>query len=308
MKTKMNKLILFFIIILLCSCGEKKSRVPTTETMDSGRVEVFCDSSYLFAMDSVFKMYNERYKKVELVINYVNARIATSHLLSGKTRIAIIGRDYLRDEDSLLQHFNVPDFYKMEIANDGLVFFAQADFPLDTINTNILTEHFTNHKTLQSQISLPFEPEFAIAEQNSSEYGNFVNLVCKQNKVSYLPKLLPNTDSVLEYVKRNSKAIGICYLSQVQGKFYKILRVGYNDSAGNYIPATKPPHQSFIVMGEYPYITTLRLYLQDDKKNLPFWFGAFCEKENVSVNYYQSKRLVPLYATYKLDDQRRPKR
>ena len=291
------------------SCGERKNRVPITETIDSGRVEVFCDTAYLFAMDSVFKMYSERYPKVELVINYVNARITTSHLLSGKTRVAIIGRDYLRDEDSLLQHYDVSEFYKMEIANDGLVFFTQADFPLDTINTTNLTEHFTNHKTLRSQLpSLPFEPVFAIAEQNSSEYGNFVNLVCKRNKVSNHPKLLPNTDSVLEYVKQNPKAIGVCYLSQVQGKFYKILRVGYNDSNGVYVPATKPPHQSFILMGEYPYITTLRLYLQSDKKNLPFWFAAFCEKENVSINHYQSKRLVPSYATYKLDDQRRPKR
>lgn len=306
-KTKTNNLILLFIIVLFCSCNEKRNKVPTTETIDSGKIEVYCDASYQFAVDSVFSLYQERYPKVELVINYVNSRNATSHLLSGKTRVAIIGRNYLRDEDSLLKEYNVPDFYKMELANDGIVFFVQADFPLDTINTDILTEHFTNHKSLQSQLNtLNFEPEFVIVEQNSSEYGNFVNLICKQKKVSNHPKLLPTIDSVLEYVKHNPKAIGICYLSQVQGKFYKILRIGYNDSTGKYIPATKPPHQSFIVMGEYPYVTTLCLYLQDDTKNLPFWFGTFCEKENVSINNYQAKRLVPCYATYRLDDQRRP--
>jgi ABC-type phosphate transport system substrate-binding protein len=297
------------ILFIICACGENKNRIPSTETMDSGKVEVFCDSSYLFAMDSVFKMYQERYPKVELKINYVNARNVTSHLLSGKTRVAIIGRDYLKDEDSLLNQYNVPEFYKMEIVNDGLVFFTQADFPLDTINTDILTAHFTEHKTLQSMLpTLPFEPNFVIANQNSSEYGNFVNLVCNRDKIFNIPELLSNTDSVLEYVKNNPKAIGICYLSQVQGKFYKILRIGYNDTTGKYIQATKPPHQSFIVMNEYPYITTLRLYLQEDRKNLPFWFGAFCEKENISVNYYKQKRLVPCYATYQLDDQRRSRR
>jgi len=280
--------------------------------MDSGRVEVFCDNSYLFAMDSVFNIYKERYPKVELIINYVTARSAAAHLLSGKTRVAIIGRDYLKDEDSLLQEYNVADFFKLEIANDGLVFFVNVDFPLDTINTDILTEHFTNNKTLQSQLtSIPFEPQFVIAEQNSSEYGNFINLVCNKKKVTNQPKLLENTEAVLEYINNNPKAIGICYLSQVQGKFYKILRVGYNDTNGIYIPATKPPHQSFIVMGEYPYITTLRLYLQSSeniKHNLPYWFGMFCQKENVSVNHYQRMRLVPCFATYNLEDQRRPKR
>jgi len=310
-KTKISYRIYFGIslLILLYSCGEKRNSVPTTETMDSGKIEVYCDSSYLFVMDSIFNMYRDRYPKVDLVINYVSARNTTSHLLSGKTRVAIIGRDYLKDEDSLLQEYNVADFYKMEIANDGLVFFVQADFPLDTLNTDILIEHFNNNKTLQSKLtSLPFEPQFVIANQNTSEYGNFINFICNQNKLTNPPKLLANTEMVLEYVNDYPQAIGICYLSQVQGKFYKILRIGYNDANGKYIHASKPPHQSFIVMGEYPYITTLRLYLKENKKNLPFWFGTFCEREAVSVSHYQNKRLVPCYATYKLEDLRRPKR
>jgi ABC-type phosphate transport system substrate-binding protein len=197
----------------------------------------------------------------------------------------------------------------MDIANDGLVFFTQADFPIDTINEQILIDKFTDKKKVKEQIAkLDFEPEFVIAQQNSSEYGNFMNLVCKKKKIINPPILLSTSDSVIDYVKNNSQSIGICYLSQIQGKFFKLLRVGYTDKEGNYVNATKVPHQSFIVMGEYPYTTLLRLYLLEDRKNLPFWLGAFVEKENSSVNYYKQRRLVPCYATYNLEDERRPKK
>jgi ABC-type phosphate transport system substrate-binding protein len=275
--------------------------------MDSGKVEIFCDSSYKFAMDSVFQMYRQRYQKVDLTVQYVNARNATAHLLSGKTRLAIVGRNYLPDEDSLMKAYNVKPYYKMDIANDGLIFFVKPDFPLDTLNTDILQNYFTGDKQLTQLLghSKVQNPEFVIAEQNSSEYGNFTDLVCKNKPITKKMVLLPNTDSVLKYIDEHPTSIGIAYLSQVQGKFYKILRIGYRDSAGTYIPATKPPHQSYIVMGEYPYTTLLRLYLLEDKKNLPFWLGTFCEKEGVVVQYYQKMRLVPSFATYTLDDERR---
>jgi ABC-type phosphate transport system substrate-binding protein len=281
---KKYKIILIVAFLLLYGCNDSKKKIETNddttantsikmdsiETMDSGTIEVYCDSSYIFAMDSVFAMYRQRYDKVNLIIHYTNARNTTAQLLSGQTRVAIVGRDYLQDEDSLMQLYNVSKFYQMDIANDGLVFFTQRDFPTDTLNTEILYNVFTQNKKISSLLPLGVEPQFVIAEQNSSEYGNFIYLVCKQKKVTKNILLLPNTDSVLDYVKRNPNAIGICYLSQVQGKFYKILRIGYNDKDGKYIPATKESHQSYIIMNEYPYTTLLRLYLLEDRKNLPF--------------------------------------
>jgi ABC-type phosphate transport system substrate-binding protein len=301
---------ILLIIILLCvlnSCKDNQSKRPlSTETIDSGSVEVFCDEAYSFALDSVFKMYQERYKKVDLKINYVNARNATSQLFAGKTRVAIIGRDYLADEDSLLEAYNIQPYYQMNIANDGLVFFTQVDFPVDTLNDEILFKVFTQNKKFKDFLpNLKQEPELAISHQNSSEYGNLLNLVCKRKPLNHKLNLLPNSDSVINFVHKNPNAIGICYLSQIQGKFFKLLRIGYTDSKGNYVKATKVPHQSFIVMGEYPYITLLRLYLLEDRKNLPFWFGAFVEKEAISVNHYKKMRLIPSYATYKLEDERR---
>jgi ABC-type phosphate transport system substrate-binding protein len=298
--------LLVAICYLISACGEKQAKRPlSTETIDSGTVEVFCDEAYSFALDSIFAMYRQQYQKVNLKVNYVNARNATSQLLGGKTRVAIIGRDYLADEDSIMANYNIKPYYQMDLANDGLVFFTQVDFPIDTLNDEILLQVLTQKKKFKDFFpTLKEEPSLAISHQNSSEYGNLLNLVCKRNALNYPVQLLPNSDSVLAFVEQNPNSIGVCYLSQVQGKFFKLLRIGYTDEKGNYVQATKIPHQSFIIMGEYPYKTLLRLYLLEDRKNLPFWFGAFIEKENVSVNYYKKMKLIPSYAKYSLEDER----
>ena len=300
--------VIITVAVLLSNCDNKKKH--RIEQGNSGTVNVYCDEAYFFVMDSVFKMYQARNKNVELTVNFVNARNAKSQLLGGQTQVAILGRDNLADEDSLMQLYNVEPHLRMDIANDGLVFFTQADFPIDTLNDAVLLQVFTENKNLKNLLpNLNSEPEFVIANQNSSEYGNFINLVCQRKSPTKQITLLPNSDSVIKYVQNNPNAIGICYLSQVQGQFFKLLRIGYTDATGNYVRATKVPHQSFIVMGEYPYITTLRLYLLENRTDLiytPFWFGTFVEKDTEIVRFYQQKRLVPTFATFTLEDERRP--
>ncbi len=300
-------LFLLCALSLLFSCNSDKPKRPIShETIDSGSVEIFCDEAYYPILDSVFNMHRARYKNVELTVQSVNARNVLAHLLAGKTRLAIVGRDNLKDEDSLMHLYNVAPYYQMDIANDGLVFFVNPDFPIDTLNDEILLNVLTENKKFTSYLpTLTQEPTIAIAEQNSSEYGNLVNIVAKKKNIKRAMNLLPNADSVIAFVENNKNAIGVCYLSKVQGKFFKLLRIGYTDKDGNYVPATKPVHQSYIVLGEYPYKTLLRLYLLEDRKNLPFWVGAFLEKEAVAVKYYEKAKLLPCHAKYNLEDWRR---
>ena len=295
------------VFMLVSSCERNKPKRPlSTETIDSGAVEVYCDEAYIPALDTVFDFYKNRYKKVTLDIKPASARNVLAHLLAGKTRVAIVGRDNLPDEDSLMQLYNVAPYYRMDISNDALVFFANPSLKTDTLNEKIIFEVLTENKKIINFLpGLQIEPELVIAEQNSSEYGNLTNIVTKKKPIKKNMLLLPNSDSVISYVKSNPNAIGICYLSQVQGKFFKLLRIGYTSKDGSYIRATKPVHQSYVIMGEYPYTTMLRLYLLEDRKNLPFWFGAFIEKEAICVQYYKRARLMPVYAKYKLEDERR---
>ncbi len=301
--------ILFFILLIpfFYSCGGDKPKRPISqETIDSGSVEIYCDNAYTSILDSAFDMYRSRYKNVELTVKDVNARNALAHLLSGKTRVAIVGRSNLRDEDSLMQFYNVAPYYQMDIANDALVFFTNTDFPTDTLNDEMLFQVLTENKKFMDFLPhLTQEPILAIAQQNSSEYGNLINLVAKQKNIKRFMELLPNSDSVISFVKNHKNSIGICYLSQVQGKFFKLLRIGYTDKSGKYIQATKPVHQSYLILGEYPFETLLRLYLLEDRRNLPFWVGAFLEKEAVCVKYYERAKLVPCYAKYQLEDWRK---
>lgn len=305
---KINFYLLFaFSVLILASCQDSKPKQPlSTETIDSGAVEVFCDEAYSNILNPVFDMYRSAYPKVNLAVKSVNARNALATLLAGKTRAAIIGRDNLADEDSLMKLYNVEPYYQCDIANDGLVFFANTEFPTDTLTDSIIYQMLVENKKLMDILpNIQQEPELVIAHQNSSEYGNLANLAARKQKIKRPMTLLPSSDSVIACVKQNKNAIGICYLSQVQGQFFKLLRIGFTNKDGNYIAATKPVHQSYIVMGEYPYATLLRLYLLENRKNLPFWFAIYMEKEAQPVQYYKRARLIPSYAKYNLEDERR---
>ena len=80
--------IALFTVFFLSNCGDSKKRRPFSgEYTETGTINVFCDESYSFILDTVFQWYRERYDKVELNVNYVNARNAMAQLLSGQTNV-----------------------------------------------------------------------------------------------------------------------------------------------------------------------------------------------------------------------------
>ena len=148
MVTKYMILSLLSLFLLINSCDNKyETKNPEdVETMNSGKLDIVIDSQYSPLMDSTLKMYQKFYTKVKLNYSYVNAREAMSNLFNGKNRAVVVGRDYLKDEDSILNVYNIKSHLKMKIADDALVFFANPSFPTDTINKEMLEKYFVDKK------------------------------------------------------------------------------------------------------------------------------------------------------------------
>lgn len=304
----MIKKILYILIsiLILSSCGEEdkvdEKGEPVRESMDSGILEIVCDKSVFHVLDSAFNMYNRRYDNVKFSYDTVTARKAMALILSGNIRAAVIARDYLLDEDSLMKQHNVDKHLRMQILEDALVFFTQTESKLDTINEEEIKQVLQNK--LKMTDIYPFldeEPLFVINEQNSSEYANLMHLVTDNQTVKHPYRLLNGKDSVINYVKNNENVIGIGYLSQIIGRTdLKPLRVGFiNDSTDKHV-YPQVVHQAYIVMRKYPWIVTYYAYLLKDKRDLPYWFATYLAKENVIQKYFLDYGLVPTYAKFKL--------
>lgn len=300
-----NKVLILFLIlsVSILACNDKKTKPQAEqETMTRGKLTAYCDNTMVGLLDTLFKMYRAAYPDVELTVQSVTAREAMARLLSGEARVIFIARDYLKDEDSLMQAYKVEKHNVEEIADDALCFFANIKYPLDTLNAYQIFEILTNkNKFLTSYFKqLKEEPIIATLDQNSSVFANIQKLVVLNHPIQRRLMLFPTVDSLLLFVKNNQNAIGISYLSHIHRNLdFKPIAIGYNDTTGKYI-TPKPVHQAYIVQGLYPYIVTYKAMFLRNFKDLPFWFAMYISREATSTKYLTQSGVVPKYARFKL--------
>lgn len=289
--------IIFTILLFSCSPDDKGKSFPEyAETMNSGKLFVCIDSSISELISQPLDWYKTAYPKVELTYEVVSSRKSMQLLLSGDARAVVVARDYIKDEDSLMQAYNVKKHERFIMATDAIVFFTVKDFPLDTLNDLEIKSVLTEGTDLRSYYpKLEFEPELVISNLNSSEYAN-LRFEIAADKLSKELNLQATSVAVVDYVRKNPKSIGITLLSRVyQDSELKLLKIGFYDSTNKYI-RPKPVHQSYIVQGLYPYSVKLYVYLLSERRDLPFWFGKYLSIEEKVQRYFLKSGIVPEFA------------
>lgn len=297
-------LLLFALLdFAFISCNQEKNDTGNMQAASKDTINVLIDEAIAPMLEEPFKMYRESKPEIVLLTKVVKSREAMALLLSGKTKVAILARDYMKDEDSIMNAYGISPYPRKLFAQDALVFFAQKYFPIDTLNT-ILAKKLLTEKDISLVSYFPqlkTEPEIVINNNLSSEFANMFMLAAENKPIQKRLKTFSSSDSVVSYVCDNFNAIGIGLLSQVviDGRL-KCLRMGYVDSTGTYVPATKPVHQAYIVMGQYPYIVDEYVYLFDDLRNTAYWFAEFIAKERVVVEYFKNYGIAPVFMKYSL--------
>lgn len=299
-----NKIVLILITLLFISCDNKyEEKSPEdVETINSGKLSIYCDEVIKPVLDSAFKLYSIDYDNVELTVNYENSRNVMSQLLSSKSRVVVTARDYLADEDSLMNVYNIEKHKRFVIAFDGLVFFVNKNFPIDTLNSNQIENAIIKGESLNNSTQgLDFEPTYATLDQYSSVYANFNSLIVNDNPLKRKVELFENIEAVKKQVASNNSIIGIGFLSQlVNDDNFKMIRLGFDsDTLKKYI-TPKPVHQGYIVQDLYPYKVPYYAYLLEDRQNLPFWFGTYLAKQEKVQKLFLDKGIVPAFARIKL--------
>lgn len=300
---KINLIILAFAV-LFTSCDNKyEAKDPDDlETINSGKLTVYCDELIKPILDSAFNLYTKEYQKVELTTVYANSRNVMSQLLSKEARVIVNARDYLTDEDSLMKVYNIENHKRFIIAYDALVYFTNKNFPVDTLNANQIANSILLGKELNSTTAgLNFEPSYATLDQYSSVYANFNSMIVKDNPLKRKVELFDNIDALKKHVAANNSIIGICFLSQIiNEENFKMIRLGFDSDSLNQYITPKPVHQGYIVQDLYPYKVPYYTYLLEDRQNLPFWFGTFLAKQESVQRLFLDKGIVPAFARIKL--------
>lgn len=301
----MKKILLFTVFALIISSCDNKYEAKNpddAETINSGKLSIYVDEAIEGIIDSTFAMYEKDYPKVELTVNYENARNIMSQLLAAETRVAVSSRDYLSDELEQMKKFDVKKHKRFPIAYDGLVLFVNKDFPIDTLNADDISNAIRSGSSLSEKTNgLEFEPTYATLNQNSSVFANFQNNITYGDTLRKKVELLNNIEALKKQVLDNNSIIGIAYLSHLANDDrFKMLQLGFTtDSTEEYI-SPKPVHQGYIVQDLYPYKVTYWGYLLEDRQNLPFWFVTYLAKQTIVQQYFLNEGIVPAFAKINL--------
>lgn len=298
------KKISFILLIsfIMISCGDNKYEAKNPneiETMNSGKLSVVVDDAVKGIIDSGLVMYSKDYEKVLLTKDFKNARETMQQLLAGNSRVVVIARDYLRDEDSLMTEYKVKKHERMKIATDALVLFANKNYPIDTLNVNQVKDIFQNGKKLSELFKINGLSKYYINDVNSSVFSSFKKYILEDNPLGISLNYINSLDSLKDEVYNNN-GIGIALLSQVFGDDrFKMIELGYYDTNNVYV-SPKPVHQAYIVQGKYPYPVDIWVYLLEFRRNLPFWFASYLAKENKYQTVILEKGIVPEFARFEL--------
>ncbi|MFH1049695.1 MAG: substrate-binding domain-containing protein [bacterium] len=297
---------IFFLLSFTFFACNKSDKDPKAsgiyESVNSGTITCLVDEAVWDFMQPVFNMYDSAYKEIHPTFLKVTSREAMAQLLAGNVKVIVTPRDYLKDEDSLMKAFKVEPHERAIYAIDGLVFYVNKDFPLDSISDSQIKEILSKpDKKLKDYFPhLKKEPVFVCNDYTSSEYANLQKIVLKgtpsKNKIIFQK----NSELVKKYVRENPDAIGIGYLSQiVKDADLKGLMISFVDSSGKYI-FPHVVHQANILRKYYPYIVNHYVYILKKQRDRAFWFAMFLEREFVVQSYFNNSGIVPAYAKIKL--------
>lgn len=289
---------MIWLLPFINGCDNNTKNVQSEyEAWNSGELTVYYDNTLSPMIDTTFKLYQRAFPDIKAKFIPVSSREGMALLLNGKARVLLQSRNYLKDEDSLKNVFNVNLPTPWEFAEDALVFFISSANPVDTMNAKNVEKYFADYNVASKiGMNLAYNPEFVLPEVNTSVYSNFREFVLKNSKTQRTIKTFSSIDSVKNYVALHPNSIGIAYLSHISGDLrFKPIPLGYYDVKGDYVNP-KPVHQAYIVQGFYPYIIKHRIFLREEKKDIALWYATFLSKESYIQKYFKDFGIVPSYA------------
>jgi ABC-type phosphate transport system substrate-binding protein len=291
MKIRVLLVVLLGTFLFACESKYDTNKPNDKETMNSGKLTAYIDEDIAPLLDSAWTIYNKIYPNVDLKLVKTDARTCMSMILGGKERVALVSREYLKDEDSLMKVYKVQAHQKLKIADDAIVFFVNPTNKLNELNQNDIQNYFLGNESSKNQKLIAGNINSGIVA-NLSKYFAY-----KSNKVNHLK----NINEVKNVILKDNSKIGIGYLSQLaKDDRFKMIRISYYDSTGTLQPSSSV-HQSSIVLKKYPFVFSHYAYLLENRQNLPYWFATFVAKETKVQKLILESGIVPGFAIIKLN-------
>lgn len=287
--------ILAGVIATFLACDNRNP--DNGETLFRGNTHITCDREIVQLIVPQIDWFTQRHPDAHIALDTLTALDAMEKLLMGAVRAAIIARDYLPQEDSLLRAHSIEPHKRFTIATDAIVFAVPIESVLDTADENVLRKTVRGEQTVLSRL------RWALPKPTSSITAVLRKIV---GTIGIHAQYATDGDSVLALLAARRVDIGVVLLSQMLRKKNKArvrpLRIVIRDSVtGDKIAVL--PHVATIVKERYPFRVPIYGYLLETARNLPYGIVASIAQETVPQRAMLNAGIVPGYAKLQLVEQ-----
>lgn len=194
------------LTLVFCSC-EKNKQVSNVGTM-------VCIKSFENVMRQELIVYENVYKKAVVGCQYVSEGEALERLMSGDTRLAVLGRDLTDAEMARLKANNkTQNARSMQIAVDAIALIVNPENPVDSLTMKEIARILKGevHSWAQIQPGAPDIPIKVVVDDPSSGVATFIrNKVLEGAPFDSTRVVTANSlPGVFERVKKNKGYIGL---------------------------------------------------------------------------------------------------
>lgn len=288
MKTS-SRLLALVLLLAISGCQEEHQQ---GESLFQGNATIACDIEVARLVVPQIDTFTLQHEGAHIELQTTTALDAMQRLLTGRVRAAIVARDYLSQEDSLLRVYSIEPHKRFLIATDALVFVTAGNTQLDTASDEIIRRTLNGDRTWLAKY------RWSLPNANSSLTAHLRTIAGGAVRVSAV--LVPNGDSAIAALKQGKSDIGVALLSQflrqkVADPTLRALRIIIRDTAtGDRIAVA--PHAATIVKETYPYRVPIYGYLLETARNLPFGVIASIAQEPRPQRAMLHAGIVPGYA------------
>ncbi len=269
--------------VAMVACSGNQQNQPQ-DSPSEGSLTIYCDEYVMPLMQHEVAAYDSIYPNVHLTLVPTTARDAVVQLLSGKTKLSIIGRAFTDEERKLIEKYHLP-MGEYEIAKDAMAVIVNKSNPLDTIRIaslkNILlpkdsTKSTTTAVTSWKSLGVKFDKlvSTVVPVPGSSVYGYITDQITGEPLKS-ANVVCDSAEKVVSAVREYPGAIGFTDWDYVSSDTtVKVLRLAGVDSTGaqgNFIML----HPAYIYLKKYPLLHSVYGYTTEGRPALAKGFMAF---------------------------------
>jgi len=243
-----------FLLMLLSSCAQRREEKPDTSKVAITHIDsitVYCDEGFKYLMDQEIRIYEYEQPDQHIHIEYRSENEVLKAMMTDTFSSAILGRKLTEKENNDLFHNSNLQVTERGFAMDAVAIIANRKLDKDTISYAALLSLLTN---TSHEYDLVFEG-------NGSGVINYMFAQIAHSAVHPSAFAAKNTDELVEYLQKDTKAIGFIPFMRMSDeddpaarellKKVKLMRVSKPDSTGKLVVSTAS--QSEIADGSYPF-------------------------------------------------------